>query len=50
MGRKSPAKEREDALLQFEKYVRGAKREKKLGVFLPLRFAEKLLRVFQGIK
>jgi len=34
MGRKSPLREREDALLQFEKYVRGAKREKKSWVYL----------------
>lgn len=47
---KPPLREKEDGLLQFKKYVRGAKREKKLGVFIPLRFAEKLLRIFQGIK
>ena len=42
---KSLSRQQEDALLQFKKYVIGAKRERKLGVFRPLRFAEKLLQV-----
>jgi len=43
---KSLSKQREDVWLQFEKYVSSSKREQKVGVFLPLQFAERLLRVF----
>ncbi len=43
---KSLSKRREEAWQEFEKYVMSSKREKKIGVFLPLQFAERLLRVF----
>lgn len=43
---KSLSRQREELLSQFKKYVLSSKKEKKIGVFLPIQFAEKLLHIF----